>query len=169
MESYPILEFINTSEAYSKSVFLSKETIIIPYVNINLLTNNPVNGINCFVDFSFLVFQGVASILFEGSLNTVSLDLGQFSLIQNLNSEKVVVGGYTVKIAELEVIFDKCFWYVPKESRFSEKMADFIPCDTPNFRATLPEGKIQSFFSENNIALLFDKILAERVKKIVFD
>src|ERR1700743_1331649 len=85
-------EFIDTAEAYSKSIFVGNNNIAIPYINLGLTPGNPINVKQSVVDYSYYVITGVQTMFFNGSKDKLALDFKPAA--QDSITEYIIIGGY---------------------------------------------------------------------------
>jgi hypothetical protein len=151
------LDFINTSEAYSKLIFLGNNNVVIPYINLNLLKNNDINQNNCFVDFSYCALINVATMEYESNNGKLNLNITEDQ--QQGIVDYFMIGNIDSINSEVKIQFREFHYYLNESSRFSNNQDDFIPYPTPNFNQTISAEKVLDFF-------LVEKLPAE-VRAIV--
>ena len=66
LKKYTNADFIDTSESYSDKLFLgSARNIVIPYIALDLLPQNPVVQKRAIIDYSYFGFINIESIIFQ--------------------------------------------------------------------------------------------------------
>lgn len=148
LKKYLNANFLNTSdEAYSDKIFVGNNSIAIPYVNIELMPDNPITGKKTLIDHSYCVFTGVQSILFNAEKGSFYLEFSQMHDI-NFKVHYVLVGGFkNDNSAEVKITSADQQFYLCDNSRFSQAPLFFLPVDTPNFKRNMDVEKVESFFS----------------------
>ncbi|HEY6900351.1 MAG TPA: hypothetical protein VI233_06905 [Puia sp.] len=135
--------FVNTSEAYSKTTFFGKNTVVIPYINIGLMPDNPINNKQSTVDYSYYVLTGVESIFANGSKEAITLNFDAPNGAPI--TEYIGIGGYeTNGGAELTIKCEGLLFYLPATSQIDFSGQAFIPIDTPYSNRNMEVDK--SFF-----------------------
>lgn len=138
-------DFVNTSEAYSKHIFVGDEIIVVPYVNLGLMPRNPINAKQSVVDFSYYVIKGVRSMSFSGSK-------GKLLLHSDGSTEAALITEYIMCGREEVTIRCKERWfYLPATSAIRDPFVPFVPRDTPNFKRNMDPGKVEAFFLFDNL------------------
>lgn len=153
---------INTSEAYNKTIFIYKNNIIIPYINLEIFEESFIHAeVKKYdrLDFSYIIFKDVVEIFwnFESNIEMKST-YRKFSDFYESDH-------YLVDYIEAINIFDKHddpyefkirykekYIYLPENVRIKRGALNlWIPVETPNFRANMKEREVTYFFSKTNI------------------
>ncbi|NML38060.1 hypothetical protein HHL17_12720 [Chitinophaga sp. G-6-1-13] len=137
LQHYDAGDYINTCEAYSRKAWMGNGYVIIPYINLNLMEGNTVNGINCVINYSYYVLEKVQHIIPE---EHPSFDTGMAN--QDQIDEHIVLGHQQVLI-----VCRKLSLYLPDNAAFSHWSNPFMPKDTPHFQRNLPEDTVEAFFN----------------------
>jgi len=147
--------FVNTAEAYSDIAFFGRNSLLIPYINIDLMPGNPIVEKQSSVDFSYYLFVNVNSI-FIGSLNQ------EISLIYSKQKKSSLInyigfGGFrNTEGTELKIECEDSVFLIPLTSKISK--APFTPLNTPNFKCNKEKQPVETFFSEDIPSELRDYI-----------
>ena len=172
MNKYVNVEFVNTPESYSQITFFGNNNIAIPYININLMPDNPITHRNSFVDYSYYVLIGVKSMEYKsdndkGKLNFI-FDLANENL--PTITEYIVIGNYDYKSvwAEVKIECMGIHYYTLDNSKISFRQDDFIPYQTPNFKQTLDVNEIERFFSFQNLPDEIRATLGDNISSIIW-
>lgn len=153
------VDFINTSEAYSKFAIVGINNIVIPYVNIGLTSKNPINNKQSVVSFSYYAFRQVRSMFVNGNKVCFSLE---FNVLANKNeiTDFIMLGGYEdSEGAEVKVICRDRIFYLPDNSDINDSFHPFIPCNTPNYQQNLDTLEVDNFFHKNNLPFEIRELL----------
>lgn len=143
LQHYQAGDFVNTCEAYSQRALMGNGYIIIPYINLNLMEGNSVNGVNCLVDYSYYVLEGVQQVIPEHhpAFRTGAAGPGYID-------EHVLLGHKQVLI-----ICRQLSLYIPDNAAFSNWPNPFMPEDTPHFQRNISEDAVENFFRKMPEAL----------------
>lgn len=159
---------INTSEAYSRFFFVGDKNVVVPYININLLPNNPINEESVFIEYSYYVFKDVRFAQFFGSENI------HFDFINSKDKDGVIQEVYIgldgigrSNGAEIKICCYEHSLFIPIESRISNVSTSFIPRDTPVFNMNMNVAEVQRFFSKKKIPDALNSYLGERFYSIL--
>ena len=155
-------EFVNTSEAYSKSIFIGKENVVVPYINIGLMPANPINGRQSIVDYSYYVLLGVRMMDFgfsERRLLSISLLTGTN---QDLLTEYISIGGYSpTQGAEVKIQCVGLRYYISNNATFRTPLDFFMPLDTPLGKRNLASEDVELFFTTDNLPTELKQVLGD--------
>ena len=160
-------DFVNTSEAFSKIIFIGNNNVAIPYINIDLMDSNPITGKQSVVDYSYYVFLRVRSMLFEARNGKLAFDFN-FSQVENFILEYIMVGGYQNACeAEVKIECEKLLFYVSDTAKFGQ-FGDFMPVDTPDYKMNMIAEKVDNFFLVSNLPEDIKVILGENIYSLNF-
>jgi hypothetical protein len=140
------LAFVNTSEAYSNPIFIGNNNIIIPYINVGIMPDNPITGVQSVIDFGYLVFKHVVSVIFESPKGELTFGFNS-EMEKNYVTKYIGVGGYRSHVeAELKIDCTEIFFYILENATVNSPSTPFIPIDTPNFKRNMDVKQVNSFF-----------------------
>ena len=143
-------DFINTSEAYSGEILVGDGNIVIPYININLLPGNPINGIHSFIDYGYYIFTKIGALELGSESTIINVSANKIS--DNLLTEHICVGGYgKSKGGELKILCKEHIFLTLEHSTM--KNSYFIPVDTPNFKSNMDASEVASFFANKYVPI----------------
>ncbi len=147
MTRYNASNWVNTSEAYSLNAFAGPKGVVVPYINLNLMPGNSVNGIQSVVDYSYYLLLGVAGIWVNGR-NECSTDHISTDIIEHIG-----IGGYLGRTeVEAEIWCQETRLFLPDTALFKIPPLDlFVPHDTPYFRRNLDKARVEKFFMLENL------------------
>ncbi|RAJ80374.1 hypothetical protein CLV59_105483 [Chitinophaga dinghuensis] len=152
-----ITDHINTWDAHSKGTFRSGHDLIIPYINLELMENNPISSNTCVIDFSYLVFREVQEMQ-EGEKGNSIYFQGKPSASVNplLLNEYVIINSWRDSTEiELKISCHTIDLYVNDDFNFRSREHPFVPYDTPKWKANMDNEKIERFFLRES----FDHVL----------
>ncbi|MDV7696741.1 hypothetical protein N6B72_07410 [Chryseobacterium soli] len=153
---------VNTSESYSKDIFVYDKNIIIPYINLQIFSVDFAhNKIKRFdkLDFSYLIFKGVKEILWNHKYYDRA-KYGKLILNNSCNENDYsldYISGANVfneyDGCEFKIKFkEQCLYFSEDDVCVKNGALDlWMPVDTPNFLRNLDEEKVLSFFIKENI------------------
>jgi hypothetical protein len=142
--------YVNTSEAYSMSIFVGKGNIVVPYINIDLLDQNGILDQREFISFSYYILTDVKSIILQAPQTVLNLYFADCQT-ESLNEECIQIGGYKSKGLEAAVICQGFLICIPNYAQYSKEPLAFVPVDTPNTKRNMPTENIDLFFSLGGI------------------
>lgn len=145
------LHFVDTYEAYSKTLFFGGNNVAIPYINIGLMPRNPINFRQSVIDYSYYILIGVKTMIFSASKGELTIDFNVTSTDDHL-IEYISVGGYkSGNGAEVEISCKSLIFYLPDRAEINDPREPFLPVDTPNFKQNLLTDEVESFFLKDNL------------------
>lgn len=143
-------DFANTSEAYAKNFFLGKKNIVVPYINLDMMRENPISGNGRFVDYSYFIFKDVRQMLIGTKHMSLKLDFSS-DISEDCITENIAFGGYKSIGAEASVICKDCLVYLPDNAKFSSELLSFIPIDTPARGRNITTEDVEDFLLLKNL------------------
>lgn len=144
--------FINTSESYSDGFIIGYKNLVIPYINIGLIPDNPINGRQCVIDYCYYVFFEVKSLEINYPTQKIQVNFNLGNIAVGLIEEYIILGGInTQNGSEAKIICNGMSLYIKPSSKFSEPSRPFVPFDTPIYRQNLDRDEVNSFLSFNNL------------------
>src|SRR5437762_1393609 len=97
-------KFVDTYEAYSSVIHIGNKCFVIPYINIDIMGENPISAKQARIDYSYYVFKGFKSI--EFALSKCNLTIKTDIIADTLRKEHIGFGGYkTSDAGELKVMY----------------------------------------------------------------
>lgn len=169
MNKYINAEFVNTSEAYSQMMFFGNNNIVIPYVNINLMPDNPINNKQSFVDYSYYVLTGVKSMEYGSAKGKLLIRFDLLIEDAFLITEYIGIGNYKSIGAEVKIECRDMIYYILESSKISTSPDAFIPYNTPAFKQTLSTDVVERFFSSQNIPDEIKAVLGNSISSLVWE
>jgi hypothetical protein len=148
-----ILEFVDTYEAYSNSIFIGQNHVAIPYINIGLMSNNPINNQQSVVDYSYYVFKEVVSMHLNTRNGTLSFDFNN-NTQEDYITEHIIFGGYqNDNGAEAIVKCEALIFFIPLTAKVESPRHPFVPMNTPNFKQNISTESADAFFRIDQLPL----------------
>ena len=168
MNKYINVEFVDTCEAYSQITFFGNNNIAIPYININIMPDNPITHEQSFVDYSYYVLTGVKSMEYGSLKGKLNFNLGLSIEDVQTKLEYVTIGDYQSVGAEVKIECENMNYYMFADSKISTRPDAFIPYETPNFKQTMNTEEIENFFSFKNIPNEIKMILGDNISSVIW-
>lgn len=160
--------FINTSEAYSKIIFVGNGNVAIPYINIGLMQRNPINKKQSVVDYSYYVFIGVQSMNFSAMKGKLTIDF-DVDLATNSITEYIMAGGFNSDNgAEVKIICNDLIFYLPDGAGINDPFHPYLPFDTPNFKQNIDTKYVEAFFLTQNLPEEIKEILGGNIFSLIW-
>ncbi|MET0464053.1 MAG: hypothetical protein ABW007_12905 [Chitinophagaceae bacterium] len=153
MQQYTVTKygFINTSEAYSNTMFIGNRNVVIPYISQGLMPDNPINGKQAVIDFSYYVLEGVSVMSFGASRANFSITVSNNA--DALMEEYISFGGEDG--AEVKVLCSGLKLFVPDDSVIRSSFEPFVPFDrnssNPNYRQNIDTAVANAFFDGRDL------------------
>lgn len=153
MQQYVVkkYDFVNTSEAYSNTMFIGNWNVVIPYISQGLMPDNPINGKQSVIDFSYYVLEGVSVMSFGASR-------AKFSITVSNNSDSLLeeyIGFGLEDGAEIKVLCSGLKLFVPDSSIIRSSFEPFVPIDTgsafSNYRQNINAADATAFFDGHKL------------------
>lgn len=153
---------INTSEAYNKTIFIYKNNIIIPYINLEVFEKSFIHmEVKKYdrLDFSYIIFKNVVEICWDFESN-IEMKSTCRKLSDFYESDHYLVDYIeAVNIfdnhddpSEFEIRYKEKYIYLSENVKIKRGALNlWIPVETPNFNANMKEKEVTRFFSGNNI------------------
>jgi hypothetical protein len=150
---------VNTSEAYSRVFFIGNNNAVIPYINVGLMPENPINGETSFVEYSYYMFGDISSVIFNAA-EIIHLESRADTV--PLFEEYVILDGIKKSNgAEVKILCNELSFYVPIISRTSKQPNTFIPIETPKYKRNMDSGSVDNFFSKESLPQIVRNILGD--------
>ena len=164
---YRNAHFVDTSEAYSDKLFIgNNHNLTIPYIAIDLMSQNPITGKRAIINYSYYLFTGVKSVQFKGDKNCMLIEFYSSQHQAQIAEEHIMVGGYRSYGGEVVVDCNETFLFVPDYAKFGDYPCPFVPKDTPNFPRNMSTEEVESFFSISTLPDEVKGILGEKIYSI---
>ena len=146
------IDFVNTSEAYSSKLYVGRNNILIPFINIGLMSSNPINSKESVIDYSYYLLREVYKTSF--SMINEKLEEVKKEVDVDLINEYIMIGGFqNVRLQEIEVFCKGRYLYFADNAIISNPLKPFVPRPTPNFMQNLPNYKVDNFFNKLPVEL----------------
>lgn len=149
---------VNTSEAYNKYVFVMNDTLIIPFINLEIISNTDgSNNLKIYdkIDFSYLIFKGVSDFKCSCNLHTYNEHFFHKSKKDEfLFSDYVGIRNLLnfESQCEVEILYKEQFLILFDDYKTKNGSLDnWIPIQTPVFKQNLDKDTINYFFSIESI------------------
>lgn len=143
-------EFVDTYDAYSQIMYISGDTVVIPYINAGLMEGNPVTQKRVVVDYSYYLLTGVRSIHGFSAAGELRLDIAPG--VDHLSiTAHITFGGYGSIGSECKVECKDLYFFVDENAVLSDHLSPFMPVDTPRFKQNLPAVEVNAFFQQENL------------------
>ncbi|MEO6838496.1 MAG: hypothetical protein ABI185_08895 [Ginsengibacter sp.] len=161
-------DFVDTYEAYSKTVFIGNNNVAIPYVNVGLMPDNPINGKQSVVDYSYYFITRVQSMIFATRKGKMTFDFNG-TTDKNYITEYIMAGGYKIDNgAEVTIRCEGLIFYLPDTAKINDPFHPFIPIDTPNFKQNMITEEVDSFFSIDNLPQEVKEVLGNNIYSLTW-
>tara|TARA_R110002096_G_C14326481_1_gene700949 strand:+ start:84 stop:668 length:585 start_codon:yes stop_codon:yes gene_type:complete len=156
------IDSINTSESYCDKCYLSEDSLLLPFIKLDLLEKGVIGNENerLNLEFSYLILDGIKELNWIGKNELGERIVGGSNVGKGLNANlkdwfaiNQKNGGF-----EIKVLFENLRIFVPKDSRIGTEW--WTPYDTPNFKQNIKSKIVDDFFDLKNIP----KELAEQIK-----
>ena len=141
---------INTSEAYSKVFFIGLGCAVVPYINVCLMPENPINRIHSFAEYSYFVFGDIGSIVFNAE-ETLNIEFDNVNKISSFEEYISLDGSQNSNGAEVKILCNGMSLFLSSNTRISLQANSFIPIDTPNYNRNMNIHEVEKFFSKENL------------------
>ncbi len=157
---------VNTSESYSSLFFLGQNNVVIPYINLDIISDGSAKEFRHFVNYCFYVFMDVKKIHMQSSVLNIELEFNPNNYnSNNISIEYIKIGGYKSSEADVKILYNSATIFFPVNCTYSELQSSFIPENTPNFIRTMSEVEVETFFSYENLpSELKDHLGSEFIK-----
>lgn len=160
--------FINTSEAYSKTIFVGNNNVAIPYISAGLMPHNPITNKQSVVDYSYYVFMDVHSMNFSAMKGKLTINFNA-KIDSNSITEYIMAGGYkSDNGAEVKIVCRDFVFYLLDNARISDPSHPYLPLDTPNFRQNLDTNEVDAFFLFENLPKDIKEILGKNFYNLIW-
>jgi hypothetical protein len=158
-------DFVNTSEAYSKLLYIGNNNLVVPYVNIGILPANPINGNDSVVEYSYYIIYKTGYIIVNTPKDEI---LMQFHTKEKANEnviiEYIVVGGYmTNNSTELKISCKSIELFIPEGSTVEKSSNPFIAEDNGYLKQNMRTEDVNNFFSFERLPVEILEILGDNI------
>jgi hypothetical protein len=152
-----IAECINTSESFSKQTIIKGNNVIVPYVNLQLVTPNPIMDKVCHIDFSYLIFRGVSEVVQDGSHRICFFDADG----SDMQEEYIMLNSWLDnKGVEWRIRFRQADLYVRDGNTSILTGSEFFGIySTPSYPKNVSDEDINYFFSDGNLRDVVSRIV----------
>ncbi|MDQ6609045.1 MAG: hypothetical protein M3Y85_04410 [Bacteroidota bacterium] len=154
--------FVDTYEAYSKTVFVGNNNVVVPYISVGLMPHNPIINKQSVVDYSYYVFTSVRSMNFTARKGKLTVD---FNVIADKEyiAEYIMAGGYkSDNCAEVKIDCEGLIFYIAESAKIGQ-FGDFMPIDTSNFKQNMDTDTVESFFLIDNLPQEIKEVLGSNI------
>jgi len=161
----PNQDFIDGEVAsYSVCGFFGSGHLVIPFINLVLLDNNPLTKKNSVVDFSYYLFVDINQVDIAGAGN--NLDVTNTDM-QNDVHMTIGVASHPYGIdTRIHIGAKEAFYFIPETARVSAFPNFFSTVDTASYPANLKAADVERFFSADGLPIQLRSILGERIYQI---
>ncbi|MCX2746163.1 hypothetical protein OO013_19950 [Mangrovivirga sp. M17] len=162
----------NTSEAFTSGLFFSKEDILIPYININISSENPLMlNIGDQIEFSYLILREVKSLQWDGYRDSDVYNKVVGHLVINQNNDELVKEYFALVTSniwlELKIKYKKCEVFIPRGSRINRTY--WSSRDLGLFKRNVDNNRSNDFLQLRNIPpALSSKLKSDELIPIEF-
>ena len=165
------IDSINTSESYCDKCYLSKTSLLLPYVKLELIEKNVIGNedkrLN--LEYSYLILDGIKELNWIGENENGKRIVGGANVANGQNSDRKdwvtinqSIGGF-----EIKVFFENLMIFVPIESRIGTKW--WTPYDTPNSKQNMDSKQVEDFFNLKSVpSKLEEELNLESFEKLIF-
>ena len=147
------IDSIDTSESYCDKCYLSENSLLLPYIKLELIEKNVIGNeterLN--LEFSYLILDGIKELTWIGENELGERIVGGIKVGNGLNANlknwfaiNQKNGGFEVK-----ALFENLRIFVPKDSRVGTEW--WTPYETPNFKQNIKSELVKNFFELKNI------------------
>jgi hypothetical protein len=151
----------NTSESYNKDIYVYKDNLIIPYINLQILSpnfNHPTIKENDRLNFAYLIFKTVKEMHwcyeFNNKIRYKNLVFDTVSNDNDYSTEYIdATNIFTEHYGyDFEIKFKEQYLYFSEDVAIKNGvLSHWIPIDTPNFKRNLSKEAVKSFFIKDNV------------------
>lgn len=165
LEYKSAVEFINTPESYSSVLFWGGNNVVIPYINLELMLGNPINGSQSVINYSYVLYIGVSALAF--GIDNVKLHIKASGLETNIGVNKDIcfMGGIESRGVEVDISYAESILVLKEASEISSLNQPFIPRNTPYYTSNMIKDDVDSFFQLQNLPLNIKKVLGASVRQ----
>ncbi len=166
------IDSISTSESYCDKCYLNGNSLLIPYIKLEIIGKNVIGNqedrLN--LEFSYLILDGLKELDWIGEDEKGKRIVGG---IRTGANEKTDLKDWFAVFREndgfeIKTMFKKLMLFIPTDSRIG--MDWWTPWKTPNFPQNIKTGKVKDFFALKNIPKKLTEIIdVESYSKIKFD
>ncbi|UQB68321.1 hypothetical protein [Epilithonimonas zeae] len=152
---------VNTSESYNKNIFIFKNNLIIPYINLEIFDIQFVHPkIKRYdkLDFSFLIFKDVLEIAWNYLVNDEEkqgqIIFDKLSLINEYLTEYIEATNIFTEYYgyNFEIKFKEQYLFFSEEIKVRNGGLNFwVPIADSSLRKNMDDEKVQSFFNKECI------------------
>lgn len=135
-------DFINTSNSYSGELMQIDEMLVVPYINLFFHDNNPINSLECCIDYSYLIFNKPYSIEFPNNIK-IKNTWGD-KIPSELIEEYIMITGSHSSF-DIKIESESLCLVLPLDYKMSPNRLEFIPIDTPNYKANMNKEQTSVF------------------------
>ena len=143
------IDSINTSESYCDKCYLNENSLLIPYVKLEIIEKNVIGNqedkLN--VEFSYLILNGLKELNWIGEDENRKRIVGGIKTNGNEKAELkdwFAINGENDGF-EIKAIFKKLMLFIPTDSRIG--LDWWSPRKTPNFPQNIKTEIVNDFFS----------------------
>ena len=153
MQQYVVthLEFVDNYESYSNTMFIGNGNVVVPYISLGLMPDNPINKKQTVIDFSYYVLEGVSVMSFGASR-------AKFSITVSNNADALLeeyISFGEEDGAEVKVLCSGLKLFVPDGSVIRSSFEPFVPFDrgSPylNYRQNIDTAVATAFFDGRDL------------------
>lgn len=170
MQQYVVtnLDFVNTSEAYSNTLFIGNGNVLIPYISQGLMPDNPINGKQTVIDFSYYMLEGVSTMSFGALWTTFTITVSDNP--GSLLEEYIMFG--IDDGAEVKILCSGLRLFIPDSSIIRSCHQPFVPYDIgspyPQYRQNIDRARAVSFFEGHDLPEEIKGILGSPIQKLTW-
>ncbi len=168
MQQYIVthLEFVDNYEAYSNTMLIGNGNVVVPYISLGLMPDNPINGKQTVIDFAYYLLEGVSVMSFGASRATFSITVSDSpdSLLEEYISFGLRDG------AEVKVLCSGLKLFVPDSSIIRSSFEPFVPIDVgspfANYRQNIDTATATGFFEGDELPRELKQLLGSRIQSL---
>ena len=166
------IDSIDTFESYSDECYLNKNTLLVPYIRLELIDQNVIGNVEhrVNIEFSYLIFDGLKEINWIGENERGKRIVGGKYLAEKKKTDLTnwIAINRSRDGFEIKAIFERLLIFVPSDSRTGKEW--WTHRETPNFPKNVNKVTAHSFFELKNVPAELKKSLElETYSKLYFE
>lgn len=146
---------LNTSESFSRDFYVIKNSLIMPFINLEIEPDITEMGSIVRCEFSYIILNEVFEIYWEG-INKSKIKIENKIQLSEKKSKKSQWFAFNgeFEFYELLIQYSSMEIFIPHNSRISTEW--FTPIETPNFKKNISNEKSKYFYQLDMLKNKFD-------------
>lgn len=155
------IDSINTFESYSDTCYLNENSLLVPYIKLELIDQNVIGNIDdrINIDFSYLIFDGLKEIHWIGENELKNRIVGRKKLAERKDTDLTnwIAINRKTEGFEIKAIFEKLLIFIPLDSPIGKEWWSHIK--TPDFQQNIKQEIANEFFDLRKVPESLAKVL----------